>query len=56
MSATEKGRFSSAKLKVERAKIHVRELSNQIVDYLKSKPFKVVVELDKESSLAGALG
>ena len=50
MSATEKARFSSAKLKVERAKGHVRELSNQIVDYLKSKPFKVVVEQDKESN------
>jgi len=43
-------KFFSAKLKIDRAKDHIRELSNKIVEYLKSKPFKVVVEQDKDSS------
>ena len=41
--------FFSAKLKVERAKDHIRDLSNKIVDYLKSKPFRVVVEQEEGS-------
>ncbi|MBC5833198.1 hypothetical protein BVJ63_19550 [Vibrio cholerae] len=36
--------FVGTELKIVRAKSHVRELENQLVDYIKSKPFKVVVE------------
>nr|WP_298414061.1 hypothetical protein [uncultured Halomonas sp.] len=43
MSESDEEKFFSAKLKVERARSHIRELSNNIVDYLKSKPFKVVI-------------
>ena len=50
MSELGEERFFSAKLKVERAKDHIRDLSNKIVDYLKSKPFKVVVEQEEGSS------
>ncbi|POC57377.1 hypothetical protein CRN32_06235 [Vibrio vulnificus] len=36
--------FVGTELKIVRAKSHIRELENQLVDYIKSKPFKVVVE------------
>lgn len=38
--------FVGTELKIIRAKSHIRELENQLVDYIKSKPFKVVVESD----------
>ena len=50
MNESDEERFFSAKLKVERAKDHIRDLSNKIVDYLKSKPFRVVVEQEEGSS------
>jgi len=37
-------KFVGTELKISRAKSHIRELENQIVDYIKSKPFKVIVE------------
>jgi hypothetical protein len=49
MSACESSIFFSVKLKIERAKDHIHELNNKIVDYLKAKPFKVVVEQDSKS-------
>lgn len=36
--------FIGTELKISRAKSHIRELENNIVDYIKSKPFKVIVE------------
>lgn len=36
--------FVGAELKTVRAKSHIRELENQLIEYIKSKPFKVVVE------------
>ncbi|MBA7656435.1 hypothetical protein ES703_64359 [subsurface metagenome] len=50
MPASKDDKFFSSKLKIERAKRHIRELSNEIVDYLKTKPFRVVVEKDPDSS------
>jgi len=49
MSTIQDGMFFSVKLKIERAKDHIRDLSNKLIDYLKLKPFKVVVELDNKS-------
>jgi len=34
----------SSKLKADRAKRHIVELNNGIIDYIKSKPYRVVVE------------
>lgn len=42
--------FVGAKLKIVRAKSHIRELENQIIDYIKSKPLKVVVESEDGST------
>ncbi len=40
----------ASKLKIERAKSHIRELDNSIIDYLKTKPYRIVVEQDPNSS------
>ena len=50
MPVPKNDRFFNSKLKIERAKRHIRELSNEIVDYLKTKPFRIVVEKDTNSS------
>ena len=50
MPVSKDDKFFSSKLKIERAKRHIWELSNEIVDYLKTKPFRVVVEKDPDSS------
>lgn len=42
--------FAGTELKIVRAKSHIRELENQVVDYIKSKPFKVVVESEDGST------
>ncbi|MEZ8065079.1 MULTISPECIES: hypothetical protein [Vibrio] len=42
--------FVGTELKIVRAKSHIRELENQLVDYIKSKPFKVVVESEDGGS------
>ncbi|MDD9177033.1 hypothetical protein PVK63_19465 [Aliivibrio sp. S2TY2] len=39
--------FVGTELKIVRAKSHIRELENQMVDYIKLKPFKVVVESEE---------
>ena len=38
------GLFKGAKLKVERANCHIRDLNNEIVGYIKSNPYRLVVE------------
>lgn len=50
MPASKNDRFFNSKLKIERAKRYIRELSNEIVDYLKTKPFRIVVEKDINSN------
>lgn len=50
MPVSKDDKFFSSKLKIQRAKHHIRELSNELVDYLKTKPFRVVVEKDPDSS------
>src|SRR3990172_1903198 len=50
MPVSKDDKFFSSKLKIERAKRHILELSNEIVSYLKTKPFRVVVEKDPDSS------
>jgi hypothetical protein len=50
MPVSKSDRFFNSKLKIERSKRHIRELSNEVVDYLKTKPFRVVVEKDTYSS------
>ena len=42
--------FVGTELKIVRAKSHIRELENQLVDYVKSKPFKVVIESEDGGS------
>jgi hypothetical protein len=49
MPVSKDDKFFSSKLKIERAKRHIQELSNGIVDYLKARPFRVVVEKDPNS-------
>jgi hypothetical protein len=49
MSLSTVDRFFSSKLKIERAQEHTRTLNNKIIDYIKSKPFKVVIEQDDNS-------
>lgn len=39
----------ASKLKTGRAKSHIRELDNGIIDYLKTKPYRVVIEQDPNS-------
>ncbi|HBQ3760065.1 hypothetical protein MWG98_09065 [Klebsiella quasipneumoniae] len=38
--------FAAPKLKIERAKRHIRDLNNEIVSFTRKNPFKVVVEGD----------
>ena len=42
--------FVGTKLKIVRAKSHVRELENKLEDYIISKPFKLVVEREDGGS------
>ncbi len=49
MPVSKDDKFFRSKLKIERAKRHIQELSNGIVDYLKARPFRVVVEKDPNS-------
>ena len=41
--------FFASKLKIDRAKCHIIELNNAIINYIKSKPYRVVVEQDSKS-------
>lgn len=41
--------FFNSKVKIERARMHIRELDEELAEYLKTKPFRVVVEKDPES-------
>jgi hypothetical protein len=47
--STKHNPFIASKLKVDRAKSHIREINNNIIDYLKTKPYRVVVEQDSNS-------
>lgn len=38
--------FAAPKLKIERAKRHIRDLNNEIVSFTRKNPFKVVIEGD----------
>lgn len=50
MTNKQTDKFFSSKLKVNRAKRHIVELNNNIIDYIKSKPYRVVVEQDTKST------
>lgn len=41
--------FYKALLKIARARKHITELHNEVVDYVRSKPYKVVIERDNLS-------
>jgi hypothetical protein len=41
--------FLNSKLKLDRAKKHIIELNNDIINYVKSKPYRVVIESDPKS-------
>ena len=49
MKIKQSDKFFSSKLKVDRATRHIRELNREIVGYIKSKPYRVVVEQDPNS-------
>lgn len=41
--------FFSSKVKIERAKQHVREYNEELGEYIKTKPYRIVVEKDPDS-------
>lgn len=43
--------FKSSKLKIERAKKHTSELNNEIVSFLRRKPYRIVIEPGAEPGI-----
>ena len=49
MPVSKDSMFFSTRVKIERAKQHVRELAEELAEYFNTKPFRIVVEKDTES-------